>query len=68
MTSDNTRRYWVDVLRGWAEARLMPPQYDECCAVLDELLTPTTEEKECHCANPSYPLGACSNCGGVCPD
>ena len=28
--SEATRLYWVDTVLGWAEERLMPPQYDEC--------------------------------------
>ena len=27
--SEETRQYWLDTVLGWAEARLMPPQYDE---------------------------------------
>lgn len=39
MATAATRRYWLDVFRGWAEAREMPgPQNDECMAVIDELL------------------------------
>ena len=37
LTSKLTRAYWIDALLSWAEARLAPPQYDECKRVLDEL-------------------------------
>lgn len=30
-----TRQYWLDTVLGWAEARLMPPQYEECRRALD---------------------------------
>jgi len=35
--SAKTKRYWINVMRGWAKDRLSPPQFDECKAVLDEL-------------------------------
>ena len=35
MISDLTRKYWIDILLGWAEDRLLPPQLDECRAALD---------------------------------
>ena len=38
MTTELTRKYWTDTLKGWAEDRLPPPQYDECCSVLGELI------------------------------
>ena len=28
--SEQTCEYWIDTLMGWAEARLAPPQLDEC--------------------------------------
>lgn len=34
--SDATRQYWLDTVLGWAEDRLMPPQYDECKAALTQ--------------------------------
>jgi len=36
-TSVETKRYWLNTLKGWAEDRLSPPQLAECKAVLDEL-------------------------------
>lgn len=50
MTSDATRSYWITVLRDWAEARLMPPQFDECNAVLTELHTEARELGEIRAA------------------
>ena len=35
MLSNLTRKYWIDILLGWAEDRLPPPQLDECRAALD---------------------------------
>lgn len=29
-----TRQYWLDTVLGWAEDRLMPPQFVECQAAL----------------------------------
>lgn len=50
MTSDATRSYWITVLRDWAEARLMPPQLDECNAVLTELHAEARELAEIRAA------------------
>ena len=41
----------VDLFERWRNAEIMG----------------THNNNECHCANPSYPLGSCSNCGGVAP-
>ena len=35
--TETTRDYWLQVLLGWAEDRLMPPQFEECKRVLDEV-------------------------------
>jgi len=35
--------------------------------VENEQLNPVDEGKLCRCSNPSYPLGPCVNCGGLCP-
>lgn len=37
MITQLTQNYWVKVLTEWAEQRLPPPQFDECCAVLGQL-------------------------------
>jgi hypothetical protein len=37
-TSEQTRKYWVEAAKGWAEGRLPPPQLDEFNQVMDELL------------------------------
>ena len=38
MTTQLTKKYWLDVFRGWVEARDMPgPHNDEALSVIDEL-------------------------------
>lgn len=37
-TSKITRNYWIDKAKGWAEAKLSPPQADEFNSVMDELV------------------------------
>ena len=32
--TETTRQYWLDTVLGWAEDRLMPPQFDECWRAL----------------------------------
>jgi hypothetical protein len=34
--TEATRQYWLDTVLGWAEARLMPPQFDECKRALTQ--------------------------------
>lgn len=36
-TSEITRNYWIEKAKGWAEAKLSPPQADEFISVMDEL-------------------------------
>lgn len=45
MITEKTRRYWLNVLRDWAEDRLSPPQYDECCAALDAMKPVSTDDE-----------------------
>ena len=59
MTISNlTRKYWINILRGWAEDRLPPPQFDECNAVLNELMPVTSKhvQNKWNCG-PSSELG-----------
>lgn len=46
--SEQTRQYWIDTVLGWAQDRLMPPQYDECVRALQQgaPLTPHGENLE----------------------
>ena len=45
--TDKTRKYWLSTLRGWAEDRLSPPQFAECCEVLDGMVA-ETERLQAH--------------------
>ena len=47
MISKKTKVYWLNTLCGWAEDRLSPPQFDECCAVLREYASIATDRKWC---------------------
>lgn len=45
MITEKTRRYWLNALRGWAEDRLSPPQFDQCCAALDAMIPTFTADE-----------------------
>ena len=36
-TSEITRNYWIEKAKGWAEAKLSPPQADEFISAMDEV-------------------------------
>ena len=45
MTTNKVRQYWLNVLCGWAEDRLSPPQFDECCEVLGRMIPMSTADR-----------------------
>lgn len=34
--TEATRKYWIEIVLGWADARLPGPQYDECYTALHQ--------------------------------
>lgn len=45
--SDQTRQYWLDTVLGWAEDRLMPPQFEECKRALEQVVSSPTAPGKC---------------------